>query len=155
MQNFCIFSKIKTDGKLSVLHQQLQQPFTSLCISSKTSCSWEKPEHSSSPPSPWPCHLCSCIILLVALETEKTILPRKFAIASTVMLMFATLTALLYHEKTERKVKNKRVINLLNGQHTVTSSRVPGALKVSAVRDLRDIPLHKRLQAATECSPAE
>lgn len=64
-------------------------------------------------------------------------------------LMFATLTALLYHQKSAGGLKNRRVINSLNRQYTITFFRDPVGLKVSAVRDFMEILLHKRLQAAT------
>lgn len=62
---------------------------------------------------------------------------------------FATLTALLYHQKSVRGLKKRRVINSFNGQRTITLFRDPVGLKVSAVRDPMEILLHKRLQAAT------
>lgn len=64
-------------------------------------------------------------------------------------LMFATLAALLYHQKSARGLKNRRVIKSLNGQRTISFCRDPVGLKVSALRDLTEILLHKRLQAAT------
>jgi len=54
------------------------------------------------------------------------------------LLMFATLEALWYHQKSVKRLKNKRVINSISGQCNIAFFRDTVGLKVSAERDLTD-----------------